>query len=96
MFQLSSTQGECHVLHYVLDECQFCLFLCIFFYMARLEYEHKRGLDISSRITKLEATLANLRSALKNVEERETELKYAADKYSSEIDQLKEEVLGNY
>lgn len=64
--------------------------------MARLEYEHKRGLDISSRITKLETTLANLRSALKNVEERETELKSAADKYSSEIDQLKEEVLGNY
>lgn len=64
--------------------------------MARLEYEHKRGFDISSRITKLENTLANLRSALKDVEERETEIKSAADKYSSEIDQLKEEVLGNY
>lgn len=59
----------------------------------QLEYEQKRGLDISSRITKLESTLANLRSSLKEVEKRETEMKSATEKYRIEIENLKEVVL---
>ncbi|XP_027176320.1 structural maintenance of chromosomes protein 1 [Coffea eugenioides] len=59
----------------------------------QLEYEQKRDVDIRSRIAKLEATLGNLRSALKDVEKREIELKSSMEKSGDEIDRLKKEVL---
>lgn len=60
--------------------------------MFRLEYEQKR--DVGSRITKLESTLSNLKNALKEVEKSQIELKSAMEAANSDIDRLKEEVLG--
>lgn len=49
---------------------------------------------MGSRITKLESTLSNLKNALKEVEKSQIELKSAMEAANSDIDRLKEEVLG--
>lgn len=56
----------------------------------QLEYEQKR--DMGSRITKLDSSLDELKSALDQVEVRERELKSTTEKATHEIDQWKEEV----
>ncbi|XP_051142865.1 structural maintenance of chromosomes protein 1 [Andrographis paniculata] len=56
----------------------------------QLEYEKKR--DMGSRISKLESTLTNLKSSLKEVERRQNDLKSSTETITSEIENLKEEV----
>lgn len=85
---------SCLAIRYLVLELLYNVIYVIFLHVARLEYEQKRDVDIQSRITKLESTLVNLRSALKGVEKREIELKASMEKSGVEIDHLKEEVLG--
>lgn len=56
----------------------------------QLEYEKKRDMD--SRIKELESSLNSLENNLKNVQKKESEAKVAAEKTTSEINRLKEEV----
>ncbi|CAN1270479.1 Structural maintenance of chromosomes protein 1 [Linum perenne] len=58
----------------------------------QLEYEQKR--DAGARIRKLESTLNNLENELKLSQKKETELKSAIEKTTSEINGWKEEVQG--
>lgn len=60
--------------------------------LTRLEYEKKRDMD--SRIKELESSLNSLENNLKNVQKKESEAKVAAEKTTSEINRLKEEVQG--
>lgn len=56
----------------------------------QLEYEKKRDMDL--RIKELESSLNSLENNLKNVQKKESEAKVAAEKTTSEINRLKEEV----
>jgi len=60
--------------------------------LTRLEYEKKRDMDL--RIKELESSLNSLENNLKNVQKKESEAKVAAEKTTSEINRLKEEVQG--
>ncbi|KAF7804635.1 structural maintenance of chromosomes protein 1 [Senna tora] len=55
----------------------------------QLEYEQNR--DMTSRIRELESSLSALEQDLKQVQNKEAELKSAAEKATEDIDQLKEE-----
>lgn len=63
-----------------------------FSFIFRLEYEQKRDMD--SRIKKLESSIGALENELKQIQNKEAEVKLATEKAAGDINKWKEEVRG--
>lgn len=63
-----------------------------FSFIFRLEYEQKRDMD--SRIKKLESSIGALENELKQIQNKDAEVKLATEKAAGDINKWKEEVRG--
>lgn len=69
-----------------------CTIYFALFLISRLEYEQKR--DVESRISRLESSLVTLENDLKEIQNKEADVKSSTEKATSEINRWKEEVRG--
>lgn len=81
-----------HSLFICLTNMSGLYYLFALFLISRLEYEQKR--DVKSRILKLESSLVTFENDLKEIQNKEADVKSSTEKATSEINRLKEEVRG--
>lgn len=74
-----------------IDVCNMNIFT-VSLLIARLEYEKKRDMD--SRIKELESSLSAMEHNLKNIQNKEADIKAVAEKATEEIGKWKEEIKG--